>query len=294
MNDKVKKKKVVSFSQFSMWYTCPYHWKLDYLDGLKKFEESLNMSFGTAIHKTMQLYLKILFHKSEDAANKINMMKYFKWAFNQEVTKKKIPHTPEQLGEFIDDGENILNTFSQFDNRLKHFPTDKYTLVDIEHELKIDIKNNVDIIAYLDLVFKEKETGKIKIVDIKTSTRGWSTYEKEDITKQSQLRIYKALYSKKYNIPLHMIDVEFFIVKRKLYENVTYDQSHIQIFKPSHTQQDIFETVRLFSNFVNSCFTLDGNYKLDVKYPKIPGKSKKNCKWCPHKKIKCDTIPDII
>jgi hypothetical protein len=293
MNDKVKKK-VVSFSQFSMWYSCPNRWHLDYVKKLKMFEENLIMSFGTAIHETMQTYLKALYKKTEEKADKMDMMKFFIWAFKKEITRKKIPHTPEQLAEFIEDGRKILEAFRQIDNRLKHFPTDKYELLDIEHELKIDIKNNVGVVAYLDLVLKERMTGKIKIIDIKTATQGWNNYQKEDFTKTSQLVLYKALYSKKYNIPLHMIDVEFFIVKRKLYENSTFPQSHIQIFKPKSHQADVLQVINEFSRFVDECFDLDGNYKQGMSHPKIPGKWNKNCKYCTHKGKNCDAVPDLL
>lgn len=292
MNEKIKKK-VISYTQFSKWFTCPQSFYLDYVKGLKKFEDNLIMSFGTAIHETMQEYLKTLYTESVEKANAIDLMEHFKLAFQTQITKKNIPHTPEELLDFIEDGKNILDSFSQVENRLKHFPADKYTLVGIEHELKMDIKNNIGIVAYLDLVLKEKMTGKIRIIDIKTSTTGWNVYQKEDFTKTSQLVMYKALYSKQYNIPLHMIDIEFFILRRKLYEDVAYEQSHIQTFKPKSSQEDILQVISEFSGFVNSCFTQEGTYKLDAKYPKIPGKNKKNCKYCTHKGNNCDAISDV-
>lgn len=295
MNDKVNKKKVVSFSQFSNWFTCPHKWYLDYVKGLRKFEDSLNMSFGTAIHKTMQMFLQTLYRKSEEDANRINLMKYFKWAFKREVTHKNIPHTPEEYAEFVQDGANILACFATIENRLKHFPTDKYELLDIEHELKIEIKNNVEITAYLDLVLKEKLTGQIKIIDIKTATNGWNSYQKEDFTKTSQLVLYKALWSKKYNVPLSMIDVEFFIVKRKFYENSNFAQSHIQVFQPKSHQADVMQVIKEFGNFVVECFTPEGVYREDLKHPRIPGKNKKNCKYCQYLKDKtCNGVADPI
>ena len=293
MNDFVKRKKVISFSQFSNWYSCPFRWKTEYLDGKKLFEESLNMSFGTAIHETMQTYLKALYRKSEKMASRMNMDKYFVHMFERELTKKNIPHTPEEKAEFIEDGKNILKSFRQIDNRLKHFPEHKYKLIDIEHELKLDLKNNIDIVAYLDLVLEEKATGKIKIIDIKTSTNGWNNYQKQDFTKQAQLVLYKALYSKKYNIPLSMIDVEFYIVKRKLYENCAYDQSHIQIFRPSSSKDNVLEVINEIQGFIKECFNPDGTYNKTQKYNKIPGKNKKNCKWCPHLNKNCDGISDV-
>jgi hypothetical protein len=288
------KKKTVSFSQFQNWYACPNRWYLDYVKNLKQFEESLHMSFGTAIHEALQEYLKTLYNISEDKANEINMIKFFEEAFEKEVTKKKIPHTPEELAGFIKDGHNILEDFKKIENRLKYFPSDKYKLVDIEHELKIDVRNNVEIVAYLDLVLKEKMTGKIKIIDMKTSTNGWNQYQKEDFTKTSQLVLYKALYSKKHNLPLHMIDVEFFIMKRKFYENCTYQQNHIQIFKPKSNQVDVVQVINEFGGFINECFTPEGVYREDLKHPKIPGKNKKNCKYCPHLKKNCDGIADSL
>jgi hypothetical protein len=294
MNEVSKKKKIISYSQFSKWYSCPHSFYLDYVKGLRVFEESLHMSFGTAIHETMQTYLRALYNKSEEHAERMDMMKYFVRAFNDEVTRKKIPHTAEELAEFIEDGRNILEAFKKIDNRLKHFPTDKYMLLDIEHELKLDIKSNVSIVAYLDLVLKERMTGKIKIIDIKTATNGWNNYQKEDFTKTSQLVLYKALYSKKHNVPLHMIDVEFFIVKRKLYEKAAYEQSHIQVFKPKSNQADVLQVINEVSGFISECFTPEGQYRTDVKFPKIPGKYNKNCKYCMHKGKNCDAVPDIV
>lgn len=287
------KQKSISFSQFSMWYKCPNHWYLDYVKGLKMFEESLNMSFGTAIHETMQTYLRALYNKSEAHAERMNMMKYFIRAFKNEVTKKKIPHTPEEFAEFVEDGQKILDSFKDIDNRLKYFPSQKYDLLDIEHEIKLELRNNILIVAYLDLVLKERATGKIKIIDVKTSTNGWNVYQKEDFTKTSQLLLYKALYSKKYNIPLSMIDVEFFIVKRKLYENTTYQQSHIQVFKPVSSQSEVVQVITEINRFISDCFTTEGIHNPSLYHPKIPGKNKTNCKYCMHKGKNCDAIPDV-
>jgi len=275
-------------------YTCPNKWYLDYVEKLRVFEESLHMSFGTAIHETMQTYLRALFKKSPEHAERMNLMKFFIRAFESEVKKKSIPHTPEQMAEFINDGQHILDAFVAAENLYIHFPVDKYELLDIEHELRMDVRNNVEIVAFLDLVFKEKQTGKIKIIDIKTATNGWNSYQKEDFTKTSQLVLYKALYSKKYNIPLSMIDVVFYIVKRKLYENTEYEQSHVQVFKPKSFQEDVLQVINEFSRFVGSCFTPEGVYKPDMKHPKIPGKNKKNCKYCPYKGTKCNAVPDPI
>jgi hypothetical protein len=158
----------------------------------------------------------------------------------------------------------------------------------------MSIKNNVDFIAYLDLVLKDKETGKYKIYDFKTSSNGWNKYQKEDPAKFSQILLYKAFYAKKFAVDLNMIEVEFFILKRKLYENVDFPQSRIQIFEPMHNKQAVISTINDFGTFVTECFTTEGTYNVNGSYPKIPGKAKKNCKYCSHHKVNCNGKEDKL
>ena len=281
----LKKPNRVSFSQFSTWFTCPFKFQNDYILKKKKFEDSLNMSCGTAIHEAIQLYLKTLFWKTEKQAESINLVKYFTWAFKWEVKTKKIPHTPEELEEFIQDGIAMLSEFTDPVNRRRYFPRDKFELLGIETEINEAILNKLNIVGFLDIVLKEKLSGDIKIVDFKTSTRGW-TKEKEDFTKLAQLRLYKALYSKKFKVPLNKIQVEFFVMKRKLYDETKtkYPQTRLSPFKPTSYKAEIDETLSEFSKFVNECFTKDGNHIIDKKYEKMPGEKKKNCKYCQYAK----------
>jgi hypothetical protein len=293
----VKKKKTVSFSQFSNWWTCPHKWYRDYILHEKEFEDNLIMTFGTAIHETIQHYLKTLYDISDEAAEKVDTQAFFLDSFKKQIAIKKIPHTQIEFDEFVEDGKNIMNEFKDPSNRIFHFPRDKWTLLAIEDKIEIDIFNNVVINGLLDIVLQEKLSGNIRIIDFKTSTNGWTKYQKEDFTKTSQLVLYKTLYSKKYNVPLSKITVEFFILKRKLYDEskTAYAQSRIQIFKPSSFQKDVNEVIQEFTKFVNACFTTEGVHKTDSKYPKNPGKNKKNCKYCPYlKNKKCDGRAELI
>jgi Holliday junction resolvase-like predicted endonuclease len=297
MNDLVNTKKKVSFSQFSNWFTCAHKWYRDVILKEKTFEDNLIMSFGTAIHETVQLYLKTLYGKSDVDADRINMVKYFQWSLKRQIKLKKIKHTEAELNEFFEDGKNILFEFKSPENRLRYFPRDKWELLGIEDELNSSIKNNVTLTGFIDVVLRDKLTGEIRIIDIKTSNNGWTNYAKEDFTKTSQLVLYKALYSKEHNVPLSKINVEFFILKRKLYDEskVRYEQSRIQVFKPSSHQQDVLLVIQEFGKFVDTCFTAEGVHRIDAKYPKIPGKAKKNCKYCNYlKNGKCDGKADII
>jgi PD-(D/E)XK nuclease superfamily len=290
----VPKKKRVSFSQYSMWYKCPQSWYLNYAKGMRKTDLNLNIFFGTAMHVALQTFLETLYTKGVVEADSLDLYNIFKNKFKEEVDKEKFEYTDEEFVSYVMDGNNILNTFLSTSARLKYFPNNKYEFIGVEVPLDMDILNNVSFIAYVDLILKDKTTGKYKIYDFKTSTNGWNNYVKEDESKYSQILLYKAFYSKKFNVPLSEIDVEFFIVKRKLYEGVSFPQSRIQTFTPTNTKNAINESIRGFTQFVKECFTENGEYNLNAKYPKIPGKGKKNCKYCGHYKENCDGKADKL
>jgi len=290
----VDAKKKVSFSQFQNWFNCRHRWYLDFVKGLRVFEDSLNTCFGTAIHEAVQLYIKTLYTEGAKEASGHDLHDIFRKAFLRELTDRKLQYEKVEYDGFLEDGDNILNAFINISNRIKHFPTGKYEFLGIEDEIVMPVKNNVEFICYIDVVLREKATGRIRIIDIKTSSQGWNHYQKDDPAKTSQILLYKAFYSRKYNVPIDMIDVEFFILRRKLYENVSFPQSRIQTFVPNHNQRAVATVLNTFSEFIGECFTADGRFVENPKgYLKNPGKNKKNCKYCPHKKVNCDAKSDI-
>ena len=289
------KKKRVSYSQYSTWCSCSHRWKLDYALGLRKFDASINTCFGTAIHVAVQTYIKALYTEGVVVADKLEIYKLFKSEFEKELNKvdadgkKIVTYTDDEYTEFVYDGEDIIKAFLDTSTRIKHFPSNKYELIGVEVPLKTEIKNNLDFVAYLDLVLKDKTGGNIKILDFKTAFNGWNQYQRADQTKLEQLLLYKAVYSKLLNVPLEKIEVEFFILKRRLYENVSFPQSRIQQVKPTQNKPIITKTLNNFIEFINSCFSETGEYKLDGEYFKNPGNGKKNCKYCKHyKTVNCD------
>jgi hypothetical protein len=48
----------VSYSQFSMWSSCPLKWKLCYIDKYKLGGPSIHTCFGTSFHETIQWYFR--------------------------------------------------------------------------------------------------------------------------------------------------------------------------------------------------------------------------------------------
>lgn len=281
------KKKRVSFSQYSTFLKCPHKWYLDYVRNLRVKDDNINTTFGTAIHHAFQTYLTSLYKEGVGIADSLDVKKLFLDKFNEEIKKVKDVNE-EEFTDFIFDGNDIIDTFCKSANRLKYFPTKDYELVGIEIPLEIPIKNNVEFVGFIDIVLKERDKEYYRIIDFKTSSNGWNSYMKEDVSKLAQLHLYKSVYSKKFNVPLNNIEVEFFIVKRKLYENASFPQSRIQVFKPSAGPTIIKESIKSFVEFLDYGFTQEGNYNEVNEYIKVPGKAKKNCKYCIHHKTNCD------
>ena len=135
------------------------------------------------------------------------------------------------------------------------------------------------MVGYLDVVLKHKPTDIIKIIDIKTSTMGWNKWMKKDENKTQQLLLYKQFYSKMYNHPIERIEVEYFIVKRKLWEKAMFPQKRVQKFAPASGKPSMNKVNGRLLKFVNEAFTEDGEKKDDM----VATPSKKACKWCEFK-----------
>jgi hypothetical protein len=282
-------KTYVSFSQFSKWQTCPASWKFDKIDKLGKFEGSISTVFGTAIHETIQTYLDILYCYGAPKADSMDKLGKFQEVFMREFEKNVkdgvVFDDMDAIKEHIMHGKEIIEDILSYKNRAKYFPTQTLELIAIERELKFELKPNILFTAFLDLVFKDKTTGKIKIIDIKTSSMGWNKYQKADPAKLDQLVLYKKYYAEKMNIKESQIEVVFLILKRKLMENVAFPQSRVQLVVPPSGVNTTKDLTTRFNEFVDTCFKSGGGYNTEANYPKNPGQRKKNCKYCPFKEI---------
>jgi len=273
----------ISYSQISMYNDCPLRWKLKYVDKLVMFESNIHLIFGTAMHEVLQHYLDVMYTETAKKADEIdldkmlrdNLIEQFKLA---EEKDEKPPCTKEELMEFFDDGILIIDFFKK--RRGEYFSKRDWELIGCEIPIEVDLKNNIKMVGYLDVVMRHIPTDSIKIIDIKTSTMGWNKWMKKDENKTQQLLLYKQFYSKQYNHPIDRIEVEYFIVKRKLYENLDFPQKRIQKFVPASGKPSINKVNGRLLKFVNEAFTEEGNRKDDMKATP----SKKACKWCEFKK----------
>ena len=92
-----------------------------------------------------------------------------------------------------------------------------------------------------------------------------------------QLGLYKYYYAKQFNVDIKDIEVQFFIMKRKLYENSDYPQTRIQQFDPPSSQRTINKYLKQIDEFIKDGFDESGDY-IDKDYPASGLPSA--CKWC--------------
>ena len=274
--------KLISYSQFSMFNECPKKWSLQYVEGHKQFTSTIHTVFGTALHEVIQHYLTVMYEQSGAEADKINTYEMFEDKLREEYTKQyksnKNQHfsTPDELREFFEDGIEIIRDFAK--NKAKHFSKRGWHLIGCEIPIQLypDSKlPNVVYQGYLDIVMYHEPTNKIYIIDLKTSTSGWNDKQKKDENKQFQLILYKKFFSEQFNFPIENIEVEFFIVKRKLFESDDFVIRRIQKFKPPSGKVKLNKATQALNDFLKDAFDLNGYKKTEHK-----PKSNNNCKWC--------------
>tara|TARA_R110000803_G_scaffold45587_3_gene95993 strand:+ start:1584 stop:2567 length:984 start_codon:yes stop_codon:yes gene_type:complete len=283
--------KNISFSQMSIFRGCPYRWKLQYKDKIKRFNSSIHTVFGTAIHEVIQHYLDVMYETSGVKADEINLEELFQEKFIEEYQKQYKSNNNEhfsssvEMREFFEDGIGILNWFKK--KRSSYFSKRGYHLVGCEIPIVVapnKMYSNVLYMGYLDVVMYHEATNTFKIIDIKTSTRGWRDQDKKNEDKQFQLLLYKQFFAEQYNIPIDNIEIEFFIVKRKVLDwdddklKSPHQAYRVQTFTPPSGKIKIGRAKKAVNDFINECFNASGKIK-ETDYPKQP--SAWNCRFCP-------------
>ena len=253
----------ISYSQFSKWDKCPYTWKLDYVDKVETFKGNIYTLFGSALHETIQAYLVCYYERTIKEAENLPLRDILQYRMEHNYKISKEQHgddfdvSLEDMKEFFNDGCNIIDEFLK--RKSGYFPKKNTELVGIEIGLNHKVTDTIDFRGYMDVVLHNSVTGRIKIIDIKTATMGWNKYMKADKIKTNQLLLYKYFFSKEREIPIDKIDVEYLILKRKLYENFDYPQKRLQTFSPASGKPSINKVMRRLQEFIEECFDDEGN-----------------------------------
>ena len=278
-------KKMISNSQIKTYTQCPHKWKTMYIDGQKEYQQSIFFTFGTAMHETIQEFIATMYSKTAKAAEAIDMPKLLKEnmsiAYKSALKRNKGEHFTNKfdLEDIYKEGVKILDFLVK--KRGRYFSKKNTELLGIEIPLFVESDSNSNILigGFLDLVMKEGD--RIKIYDIKTSYKTWDKKKKKDSS--FQLRLYKKYFAKQHDISEDDLNIEYFIVKRKVWEDSDFPQSRIQQFSPASGKPTMTKTGKIVDDFITSVFNEDGSYKTDREYKAIKGVKGHNCKYCPFK-----------
>ena len=279
-----KENKNISFSQFLMYSNCAYQWYLAYPKKLAPYSPSIHTVFGTALHETIQEWLEVIYNQSVKQANEMDLSELLLDRMRKTYKKERYNNghkdftTSEELQQFHNDGVEILNYLKK--KRNIYFSTKGTYLVGIEIPIVQKVKPGLYYKGFIDVVFYNETLGKYLIIDIKTSTRGWSEYEKKNEAKVSQILLYKEYFAQQFEVDVESIDVEYFIVRRKIFEGGEFVPKRVQEFKPPSGNIKRGKAISAINKFVSEAFTDQGEY-IEKEYPKSPSKS--NCMFCPFK-----------
>ena len=290
-----KTNKHISYSQLSSFATCEKQWYLTYVKRLAPYQPSIHAVFGTAMHETIQSWLEVMYHDKVKTANEMdldallyeNMIKAYK---GQKAQNSHEHFTnQEEMNMFYLDGKHILNFLKK--KRGGYFSTKGVYLAGIETLLYQELRPGVVFKGLIDLVFYDERVDEWTIMDIKTSTSGWSKFAKNDDKRKSQILLYKEFFSKQFSIPIEKINVEYFIVKRKVPREAEFAsmQKRVQEFRPADGPRKMKQAVNLMENFVSKAVDLDGNY-IEKDYPTNP--SNDACRFCAIKEMRL--CPDAV
>ena len=295
LKQKPSQNKHISYSQLNSFANCQKQWYLQYVKKLAPYEGSIHAMFGTAMHETIQTWLETLYHDKVKTANEMdlnallyeNMVKAYKSTKAQNSFQEFT--SLDEMNMFYLDGKHILNFLKK--KRGGYFSTKGTYLAGVETLLYQELRPGVQFKGFIDLVFYSEVLDEWTIIDIKTSTSGWNDWAKKDDNKIAQILLYKEFFSKQFDIPIDKINVEYFILKRKVPKDAEFAamERRVQQFRPPSGKIKRGQAVSLMNNFVETAVDMDGQY-IDKDYPTSPSKSA--CMFCSFKKMRI--CPDAV
>ena len=268
---------MVSYTQFSMYTACPHSWKLAYGLGLRSKEPSIHLIFGTAMHNTIQTWLGIMYNDSEFAADDFDYKSFLLAEMEAEFSSSveswgSTFSTPDELEEFYNDGVKILDDLI---GRNAHvFDSRNMKLYGIEVPVlgtPSALRPTVNFLGFIDVALDGPESMIIR--DIKTSTSGWGSYQRNDTNKLSQLWLYKYYFAEHYKVDMRAISVDYLILNRT-------GKIKVDIYIPPQNSRRIKQVVSKLGEFVEFAFSESGTPDVEKDFPAITGYGNENCRFC--------------
>ena len=233
-----KSHKHISYSQLFTYLSCKRKWELQYLRNIAPYEPSIHAVFGSAFHETLQNYLDVMYNDTAKAADEIDTNAYLYERMSKNYKKQKMQNGGEhfsnadEMNMFWLDGKHIMEFIKK--KRRGYFSKKNTYLAGIETLLYQEIKPGVYFKGYIDLF---------------------------------QLLLYKVFFAKQFNVPIEKVNVEYFIVKRRVPVEADFAamQRRVQEFRPTAGKIKRGKALSAMNSFIADVLN-DKNEYIDKSY----------------------------
>jgi hypothetical protein len=241
----------ISFSALKIWSECAYKYKLNYVDGKKKFLGNEYTVFGTALHEACE-------RKVLDPS--VNEVEVFLNKFSDEL--KSLPSEvlieESTLKDMRTQGTMlaplILPALTQYFG--------SYKVVSAEEELYLPIPDTTfQFKGYVDLII-QTDDGVYHIIDWKSCSWGWDAKKRSDSLTSYQLTLYKHFFGTLKGIDPKNIETHFALLKR------TAKKDNVELFRVTSGAKKVQNALKVLNN---SVYNIEkGNFP----------KNRLACKYC--------------
>ena len=175
----------LSYTQISLYQSCPLCYKLQYVDGLKP-KDKWYFSFGSTLHLCAQYFFKVRVPPPPSLEELLQFYERNWLSEGYESAEEEVKHKTY--------GREILVKFWEIHS------TDFRIPVSVERIFYIDIKG-IKLRGFLDRVDK-LESGGLSIVDYKSNQ---GLFTRDDLEKNLQLTLYQLAAEQTWHLPVERL-----------------------------------------------------------------------------------------
>jgi len=182
--------KPLSYTQISLYQTCPLSYKLQYIDGLEQKEKGY-FSFGTTMHECAEYFFKV---KVPPPPSLEELLQFYERTWHSEGYE-----SAEEEADYKAYGREMLAKFWEI-----HSPDFRMPIA-VEWMFNIDVEG-VKLRGFIDRVDK-LDSGGLSIVDYKTDRE---LFTKDDLEKNLQLTLYQLAVEQSWYLPVERLTLYHF------------------------------------------------------------------------------------
>lgn len=202
-----------SYTSLSLIKQCPYQYKLHYVDGIYKKQESIALSIGNLCHKILELQRNPL-NEIPSYEYLIDILEngYYDKNENIEGIKKIKERFFEEYIAFNEkSGLNYIDKIEKFKEYIKNYKPDlNWRTIAVELPFSVKYKN-FDLTGKIDRV-DINDKNEIRVTDYKTANK---VYESKDLKTPLQMYVYALAIKQLYNHFPSVFEYDFVVLGEK-------------------------------------------------------------------------------